>query len=114
MLWRRLWFFRCGRPHFLVHILRIFRNLWYVRSRTDKGGGRVIEAMLTFCGQEKGGLFFAILCGRPSWTAPYSNTQQQRDKVCVKFETNNAIWVAVKTALKLLSEKTTLYYDNQI
>jgi len=36
--------------------LRIFRNLWCVR--TDKGGER--------------GQVFAILCGRLLWTAPYA------------------------------------------
>jgi len=47
-------FFRYGLPHFLVKKLRIFRNLWWVR--TDKRGG--------------GDQFFAILCGRLLWTAP--------------------------------------------
>jgi len=35
-------FFRGGRPHFLVKKLRIFRNLWWVR--TDKG-----VIVLRFC-----------------------------------------------------------------
>jgi len=45
-------------------LYQIFRNLWCVR--TDKEGAPV----WTFCGQGAGGQFFAILCGRPLWTAP--------------------------------------------
>jgi len=56
-------FFRCGRPHFLVKKLRIFRNLWCVL--TDKGGGGG-EPVRT----GGGGQFFEILCGRLLWTAP--------------------------------------------
>jgi len=46
--------------------LRIFRNLW--RVRTDKVGGG-----LNHCGHfaEKGSQFFAILCERFLCTAPY-------------------------------------------
>jgi len=39
-------FFKCGYPHFLVQKLRIFRNLWCVR--TDR---RRIELVRIFCGQ---------------------------------------------------------------
>jgi len=42
----------------------IFRNLWCVR--TDGEGGRGLGQ----CGEGGWGLFFAILCGRPLWTAP--------------------------------------------
>jgi len=43
--------------HFLVQKLRIFSNLWCVR--TDRGG---VKAVLTFCGQGgREGQFFAIL-----------------------------------------------------
>jgi len=34
--------------------------------------GRGVEPVRTFCGQgREGGQFFAFLCGRPLWTAPY-------------------------------------------
>jgi len=45
---------------------RIFWNLWCVH--TDKGG---------WASSDKGGQFFAILCGRPLWTAPNVKKQQQ-------------------------------------
>jgi len=44
-----------------------FFEIYGVSERT-RGGGRV-ERVWTFCGQ--GGQFFAILCGRLLWTAPY-------------------------------------------
>jgi len=52
--------------------LRIFQNLRCVR--TDNGEGRRgrFEPVRTFFGQ--GGQFFAILCGRLLWTAPYQTT----------------------------------------
>jgi len=43
---------------------RIFWNLWCVH--TDEG----FEPVRTFCGQGKGGQFFAILCRCSLWTAP--------------------------------------------
>jgi len=45
-------FFRSGRPHFFVQILRIFRNLWCVR--TDKG----VEPVRIFCEQREGESIF--------------------------------------------------------
>jgi len=45
--------------------LRIFRNLWCVR--TDKGEGGVEPARIFF---GEVGQFFTILCGRLLWMAP--------------------------------------------
>jgi len=36
-------------------------------------GGRGIEPVMTFCGEENRDQFFAILCGRLLWTVSYSN-----------------------------------------
>jgi len=37
------------------------------------GQGEGVEPVRTFCGQwGEGGQFFAILCGRLLWTAPYN------------------------------------------
>jgi len=54
-------FFRCGRLHFLVQKLRIFRNLRCVRICTDNGGE--VKPVWTFCGQG-GGVNFSrfVLC----------------------------------------------------
>jgi len=61
---------------------RFFRNLWCVR--TDKG----VEPVQKFCGQgrlrqcenfaDKGGQFFAILCGHLLWT-PLTNTATMKN-----------------------------------
>jgi len=63
--------FRARRLHILVQKLRIFRNLWCVR--TDKGEG------VSQCGHLQtwgdGGQIFAILCGRFLWTAPYREVE---------------------------------------
>jgi len=45
--------------------LRTF-EIYDVFTRT-----RGVEPVRTFFGQEGGGQFFAILCGRLLWTAPY-------------------------------------------
>jgi len=45
-------FFSCGRLHFLVQKLRIFRNLWCVCSPHGQGGKRFSQ------------------CERPLWAAP--------------------------------------------
>jgi len=47
--------------------LRIFRNLWCVR--TDKGGRASVD-IGHLADKEGGGQFFAILCRRLLWTAP--------------------------------------------
>jgi len=43
-----------------------FFEMYGVSART-----RGVEPVRTFCG--RGGQFFAILCGRLLWTAPYCN-----------------------------------------
>jgi len=48
--------------------IRNFRNLWCVRI--DKWGKRLISSDILR--QGGGGQFFAILCGRFLWTAPYT------------------------------------------
>jgi len=50
-------FFICGRQHFLMKKLRIFKIYGVSSVRTDKGGWASAD--------KEGGQFFAILCGRP-------------------------------------------------
>jgi len=57
--------------------LRIFRNLWCVR--TDKG----VEPVRTFAEKGGGGQFFAILCWRLLWTAPYASLLNKPDEVFI-------------------------------
>jgi len=42
-----------------------FSEIYCVSART-----RGVEPVQAFCGQGEGGQIFAILCGRPLWTAP--------------------------------------------
>jgi len=44
-----------------------FFEIYGVSART---GGREVEPVRTFCGQEGRGQFFAILCGCSLWTLP--------------------------------------------
>jgi len=62
--------FRGGGPFFLAKNFGFFKFLGVWCVRTDKGKGGV-EPVRTFCGEEGRVQFFAILCGRILWTAPY-------------------------------------------
>jgi len=46
-------------------------EIYGVSARTRRRG---VEPVRTFFGQGGGGQFFAILCGRLLWTAPYGDS----------------------------------------
>jgi len=65
-------FFRCGRPHILMQKTSDFSKFMVCPHGQ---GGRGFEPVRTFC--EQGDQFFAFMCRRPLWMAPYSNNMNR-------------------------------------
>jgi len=63
---RREGFFRCGRPQFLALKNFRFESFGVLHGREGRG----VKPVQTFYRQGVG-QYFAILCGRLLWTAPY-------------------------------------------
>jgi len=54
--------------------LRIFQNLWSVRTENDGGGELSQYGHIS----DKGGHFFSILSGRFLWTTPYCDERKNK------------------------------------
>jgi len=69
----------------------------------DKG----VEPVPTFCGQGKRGKFFAILCGRLLWTAPYLLCLIKSNKLLTQI-----LKVFAFTTLKSNETHASMAYDH--